>query len=302
MVLPACSTSLQPSLTLLTEVPMSCLISRAAVAERPAKLRTSLATTAKPRPCSPARAASTAALSAKMLVWNAMPSITPMMSAILRDDVLIASMVCTTCDTTVPPRTATWDADSANWLAWRLLSVLRCTVWVSSCIEAVVCSSALAWCSVRADRSWLPAAIWPLALATDWEPWRTLAMILPSDWFMSCRAWSSWPHSSWRTWVTTCRLRSPAATQRASCTASAKGRVMEREIATASSKASTAAARPKASNQSWAVEMVWLSSALLSLTVLCCACTKALIGVCKASRAGRVSLSMRATAASRSPA
>jgi len=40
-----------------------------------------LATTAKPRPCSPARAASTAALSARMLVWKAMPSITPMMSA-----------------------------------------------------------------------------------------------------------------------------------------------------------------------------------------------------------------------------
>ena len=43
---------------------MSCLISRAAVALRWARLRTSEATTAKPRPCSPARAASTAASSA----------------------------------------------------------------------------------------------------------------------------------------------------------------------------------------------------------------------------------------------
>jgi hypothetical protein len=58
------------------------LISRAASALRCARLRTSPATTAKPRPCSPARAASTAAFSARMLVWNAMPSITLMMSAI----------------------------------------------------------------------------------------------------------------------------------------------------------------------------------------------------------------------------
>ena len=47
-----------------------------------ARLRTSVATTAKPRPCSPARAASTAALSARILVWKAMPSMTLMMSEI----------------------------------------------------------------------------------------------------------------------------------------------------------------------------------------------------------------------------
>src|SRR5450830_1185833 len=58
------------------------LISLAASALRPARARTSPATTAKPRPCSPARAASTAAFSARMLVWKAMPSMTPMMSAI----------------------------------------------------------------------------------------------------------------------------------------------------------------------------------------------------------------------------
>jgi hypothetical protein len=60
------------------------LISRAASAERWARLRTSLATTAKPRPCSPARAASTAAFSARMLVWKAMPSMVPMMSPMRR--------------------------------------------------------------------------------------------------------------------------------------------------------------------------------------------------------------------------
>ena len=84
IVAPARSTRPAPRSTRSTLVPMRALISLAASALRPARLRTSEATTAKPRPCSPARAASTAAFSARMLVWKAMPSITPMMSAILR--------------------------------------------------------------------------------------------------------------------------------------------------------------------------------------------------------------------------
>jgi hypothetical protein len=91
MVLPAWSTSVVPCSTCSTLRPISVLISLAASALRCARLRTSLATTAKPRPCSPARAASTAAFSARMLVWKAMPSITPMMSPILR---LLSLMPC----------------------------------------------------------------------------------------------------------------------------------------------------------------------------------------------------------------
>ena len=68
MVLPASFTSAVPAPTLLADSSISSLISLAAAAERPASERTSDATTAKPRPCSPARAASTAAFSAKMLV------------------------------------------------------------------------------------------------------------------------------------------------------------------------------------------------------------------------------------------
>jgi hypothetical protein len=71
-------------------------ISLATSALRCARLRTSLATTAKPRPCSPARAVSTAAFSARMLVWKAMPSITPVMSAILRLLSLMPRIVSTT--------------------------------------------------------------------------------------------------------------------------------------------------------------------------------------------------------------
>ena len=62
-------------------------MSLAACEERCANVRTSDATTAKPRPASPARAASTAALSANKLVCRAISSITPMMSEILPEDV-----------------------------------------------------------------------------------------------------------------------------------------------------------------------------------------------------------------------
>jgi len=96
IVLPAESTSCEPASTRFTDSSISVLISRAAPAERWARLRTSLATTAKPRPCSPARAASTAALSARMLVWNAIPSIVPMMSAMRRDESRISLIVLTT--------------------------------------------------------------------------------------------------------------------------------------------------------------------------------------------------------------
>ncbi len=96
MVLPAWSTRAEPSATRPTESSISPLISLAALAERWARVRTSLATTAKPRPCSPARAASTAALSARILVWKAMPSITLMMSAIFLDEASMPLMVCTT--------------------------------------------------------------------------------------------------------------------------------------------------------------------------------------------------------------
>jgi hypothetical protein len=67
-----------------------------------------------------------------MLVWKAMPSITPMMSTILRDEALIAPMVPTTSATTLPPLTATLDADTASWFACRALSAFCLTVPVSA--------------------------------------------------------------------------------------------------------------------------------------------------------------------------
>ncbi len=101
-----------------------------------------------------------------MLVWKAMPSITLMMSAILLLAALMPFMVCTTSATTSPPCCATLEALTANWLAWRALSAFWRTVEPSYSMDAEVCSSALACCSVRADRSLLPWAISLLAVAT----------------------------------------------------------------------------------------------------------------------------------------
>ena len=55
IVAPASLTGLLPASTRSTDMPISVLFSLAAAAERWARLRTSVATTAKPRPCSPAR-------------------------------------------------------------------------------------------------------------------------------------------------------------------------------------------------------------------------------------------------------
>jgi hypothetical protein len=110
IVSPASPTRRPPDSTEPTESPISALISRAAPALRCASERTSLATTAKPRPCSPARAASTAAFSARMFVWNAIASMTPMMSAILRELRVISSIFSTTSCITSPPRAATFEA------------------------------------------------------------------------------------------------------------------------------------------------------------------------------------------------
>mmetsp|Transcript_89887 Transcript_89887/g.250012 ORF Transcript_89887/g.250012 Transcript_89887/m.250012 type:complete len:202 (+) Transcript_89887:2082-2687(+) len=186
MVSRADSTWALPLSTLPTLSPIRLLISLAASALRPASDRTSPATTAKPRPCSPARAASTAAFSARMLVWKAMPSITPMMSAMRRLACWMPAKVLTMPRMASPVRWTTSMASLAwRWALWTLLAVL-CTVLLSSSIDAAVCCRLDAWASVRALRSWLPWAIWPLAVDTQSTPWRTACTRWFSVWRMAC--------------------------------------------------------------------------------------------------------------------
>ncbi len=233
IVRPASSTSLAPSATLPTEAPISCLISFAASALRCARLRTSAATTAKPRPCSPALAASTAALSARMLVWKAMPSMTPVMSPICFELALIEPMVCTTRPTTSPPRPATRAALTASSLACFALSAFWVIVALNSSMVEEVSSSDAACSSVRCERSLLPASSSRAAeaiasLLTCTSPTIRCRLV-----FMLASAPSSWLVSEVP--LTSMRLvRSPAATRPAITTASVSGTVTLREIQTAS--------------------------------------------------------------------
>ena len=94
-----------------------------------------------------------------MFVWNAMPSITLMISPILRELSVMPAIFSTTSLTTSPPRAATLDASFASSDAVAALSAFCVTVLVSSSMLAAVCCNDAACSSVRLDRSRLPAAI-----------------------------------------------------------------------------------------------------------------------------------------------
>ena len=165
-----------------------------------------------------------------------------MISAILREDAAMPSMVLTTWPTAAPPSRATPAAVAARAFACRALSAFWPTVEVSSSIELAVSSSVLACSSVRCDRSVLPCAIWLLVSATVRAPSATSPtssrrrVLIPASARRSCPI-SSLPLASMRT------VRSPSAMRCAAFTASRTGRVMERVI---SHEASTASRMPPA--------------------------------------------------------
>ena len=128
-------------------------MSLAASAERCASARTSEATTAKPLPASPARAASTPALSANKLVWKAISSITPMMRPICSEDLEIASIASTACLTTTAPFLASSSALATTSLACFAPSADFFSVAVISLSAAAVSSRLAACCSVRRESS-----------------------------------------------------------------------------------------------------------------------------------------------------
>ncbi|MNS96453.1 hypothetical protein D3C72_1307530 [compost metagenome] len=129
------------------------MMSFAAVAERCASSRTSCATTAKPLPASPARAASTPAFSARRFVWKAISSMTLMIWLISREACSMRSMAETASRTTLADSSVFCLVSATMALASCARSVELRTTAVISSSAAEVSSSAAACCSVRFDRS-----------------------------------------------------------------------------------------------------------------------------------------------------
>ena len=155
----ALATRLDPPLTSSALCSISAFTSLEACAADCARRRTSTATTAKPLPASPARAASTDALSASKLVWKAMSSIMPMILEILPDELVIFSIASVASAITCPPSSAVRVTTLERWLASCARSALLSTV-VANCSMAAEVSSIVAACLVvRSDRSLAPERI-----------------------------------------------------------------------------------------------------------------------------------------------
>ncbi|MNY00499.1 hypothetical protein D3C86_1329950 [compost metagenome] len=157
---------------------MSAPISLVALAERSASLRTSSATTAKPRPASPARAASMAALRARRLVCSAMSSITSTMAPIS------------------PER------DASSSMVVRMPVMVSAMAVMPDLVSATACSP-MAMASFEPAATWLacealPATCWMLAASSAMAPdvWVTAAAS-SLDWLWTTETFCS------RSWVLT---------------------------------------------------------------------------------------------------
>ncbi len=177
-----------PFSTLLMEFLISSVVSFAAFAERAARLRTSSATTVKPLPCCPALAASTAALSARMLVWNAMSSMTLMIFEMLSEETLISSIESSIAFICSLPFSANSLADSASLLAWSASFAFCLVCTAISSMEAVSSSTELA-CSVAPCESATLDSDTCLAPAETWADATLMSLSMPlndrSVWFMA---------------------------------------------------------------------------------------------------------------------
>jgi hypothetical protein len=139
--------------------------------------------------------------------------------------------------------TAALLAAVASCVAWRAVSALLRTVAFICSMDAAVSCRLLACCSVRVDRSALPVAIWSLPVAMLSLPWRTSLTMRTRLSFMALSAPCNSPSSSRRLTEMT-ELRSPAATVRATFTASRIGPAIERVMSSASARAARTAAAP----------------------------------------------------------
>jgi len=198
----------------------------AASADRIARLRTSSATTANPRPASPARAASTAALSASRFVWNAISSIVFTIFAVASELDWIFSMAPVSRSMLCNPSPAVDRAESARPRASPACSAFDCVREAISCrlleISSMEAACSLAPCAI----AWLPLLICSAAEATASVATATCCIpssSLPTALFRASliRAWSPWYSPVIRA------VRSPSAIRSRIVIPSLIGRVIE---------------------------------------------------------------------------
>ncbi len=157
-VLPTSALMATPLRAWLTDSSMRAAVFLAASAERMARLRTSSATTAKPLPASPARAASTAAFNASKFVWNAISSITLMILAVWAADFSMSEIAADIRCIAWLPRSAACCASEEMALACAAVSALFRVMEDISSMALVVSSSAAACSEAFCASFWLLAA------------------------------------------------------------------------------------------------------------------------------------------------
>ena len=157
----------------LTVLSMIRVVFWAASADFPARFLTSSATTAKPFPASPALAASTAALSERMFVWNAISSIVLTIFLVSLENWLISFMALTSSDimaltswTAVPAAFALSLASAASEELALIDSEIDAIFSESSWIDAACCVAPWA-------RAWAPDETSSVPLKSWSEAWST---------------------------------------------------------------------------------------------------------------------------------
>ena len=167
-------------------------------------------------------------------------------------------------------------------------------------MAAEVCSSALACCSVREDKSRLPAAIWLVAVAMASLLLRTSPTMPERLWFISLRACINKPVSS-LVRTSTRLVKSPAATACATCTADISGTTMARVVRAAITKPNSKPAAPMANKIRRAICASAAAWVPLSITARRSVCASASTLVCTALSSRSVCWFSSTAASSRRP-